>query len=83
MLDIVELSLVSTIFCEWRAVPPGLHRIIIEMAQKNNQELHAIPSCAACLMANNMPNCGIASALLPRPSGFVRQGPRNRLPKAC
>ena len=47
MLDIVELSLVSTIFCEWRAVPPGLHRIIIEMAQKNNQELHAIPSCAA------------------------------------
>ena len=28
MLDIFELSLVSTIFCEWSAAPPGLPRII-------------------------------------------------------
>lgn len=36
MLDIVELSLVSTIFCERSVVSPGLHRIIIEVGQKNN-----------------------------------------------
>jgi len=41
MLDIVELSLVSTIFCERSAVSPGLLPIIIEVAQKNNKEPHA------------------------------------------
>jgi hypothetical protein len=52
MFDIVELSLVSTIFCERSAVSPDLHRIMIEVAQKNNQEPHAIPPCTAYIMSS-------------------------------
>jgi len=60
MLDIVELSLVSTIFCERSAVSPGLLPIIIEVAQKNKKEQQGtacrppaqLISCPACT------NCG-------------------------
>ena len=82
MLDIVELCLVSTIFCERSAVSPGLLPIIIEVAQKNKKEQQGTachPTCPAYIMSSMHKLRPLRALLLPhsadpRDGGFARRG---------
>jgi hypothetical protein len=80
MLDIVELSPCKHDFCERKGAPfPSFHRIIIDVAQRTTGNYMPFRTCRLTI-------CGkiaaLGALLLPRTSGFARQWPRGRLPKA-